>query len=65
VKQRVRRAAAALPELVRQAERIHGRAPLVVKRQAVLQAWLGLAGVAGWTPEMVTRVEREMESNRR
>lgn len=40
------------------AKRTHGTLP--EQRAAVLGAWANLAGVAGWTPEMVRAVEQEL-----
>jgi hypothetical protein len=45
-----------LPVLIRVA-RANFSSPLAV-RVAVLGAWTQLAGIAGWTPEMVRAVER-------
>lgn len=47
-----------LPTLVRAAQSVHRTEGEV--KAAVLLAWAALAGVAGWTPEMVAKVEREL-----
>lgn len=54
----VQKAARHLPELVRCAKQIHRSH--IRRVLAVLDAWRALAGVSGWTPAMVTRVEREV-----
>jgi hypothetical protein len=55
---RIKLAEPLLPDLIRMARQVHGRK--ILSTVAVLEAWAGLAGVLGWTPEMVDRVEREM-----
>ena len=60
-KKRIRQAAGSLPELVRAAVKIHGHGKRA--EVAALVAWTGLAGVLGWTPEMVDGVEEEMRRN--
>lgn len=62
--ERVQRAANLVPFLVEQAKRLHGREPRAVQVLAVVDAWRALAGVPGWTPEMVTEVERRMQGVR-
>jgi len=57
-KRRVQKAAKALPDLIRAAVAIHGKGRRA--EVAVLSAWGDLAGVLGWTPEMVERVEEAM-----
>lgn len=58
MKRTVKIAAVLLPQMVATARKAHqGEAEV---RTAVLMAWTGLAGVVGWTPAMVTAVEREM-----
>lgn len=52
------RAGELLPALIRAARTIHRRE--LECKFAVLSAWGDLAGVLGWTPAMVDRVEREM-----
>jgi hypothetical protein len=60
---RIRKAAGILPDLIRMARKIHRSE--VHARLAVLCAWANMAGVIGWTPGMVRRVEREMEAGNR
>ncbi len=48
-------AAELLPEMVRVAKLVHHTQPEI--RTAVLLGWTGLAGLVGWTPEMVAMVE--------
>ena len=54
---RVRQASRMLPDLVQAARKIHRSSVRV--NVAVLCAWADLAGVIGWTPEMVRKVEQE------
>ncbi len=56
---RVAAAAAFVPELVRMARKVHGSSERV--KVAVLVAWSALAGVIGWSREMVDRIELEMD----
>lgn len=49
-----------VPELVRWARAAHPKWGRVQLRTAVVMAWVGLAGVVGWTPAMVAVVEREL-----
>lgn len=51
-------AAAFLPLLVKAAIALHGSGPRAVV--AALGAWTSLAGIPGWTPEMVSKVESEI-----
>jgi hypothetical protein len=56
---RISEAGKMLPLLCAAAGRIF---PLcqMMRRTAVLTSWAALAGIKGWTPRMVKRVEREM-----
>jgi hypothetical protein len=61
VNSRIRQARRAVPELIRQALRIHAGSPRQLQVFAVLSAWAALAGAAGWTPKMVEFVELKMK----
>jgi len=56
---RIRKTREAVPELIRIAAKTHRRP--VVRLTAVLAAWCDLAGIPGWTPEMVDYVERQVK----
>lgn len=56
---RLELAARHLPTLIRAAREIHGRDRMRVVA-AVLSAWGDLAGITGWTPGMIERVEKAM-----
>ena len=58
-KKRTAMAAVLLPVMIRLARIMFGYE--VEVKTAVLLAWTDLAGIPGWTPEMVRRVEREMQ----
>jgi len=57
-KDRVGAVAGFVPDLVRMARQVHRGGERV--KLAVVSAWGDLAGVVGWTPEMIERVEEAM-----
>lgn len=56
---RISKAGRLLPEFLETARLIFPACE-VMQRTAVLNSWVGLAGINGWTPAMVERVEVEM-----
>lgn len=60
--ERLRLAGLLVPALVETAQKAH-TSDMHVKI-AVLGAWASLAGITGWTPAMLTKIERAMKAGK-